>query len=529
MPSPQPVDPDYTEYLRDESRLVGQAASISFPLSEDEVRRILKDMAKSGTPVTVQGGRTGIAAGAVPQGGHILNLSRMNRFLGLRCDPSNKRFLLRVQPGVLLAEINEALNREELPTEGWSAESLESLEKLRSTGPYFFAPDPTETSASVGGMTASNASGARTFLYGATRRYVQSLRLVLSDGSIAALRRGAQKAEGLHFRYASDSGRVLEGDLCSYTLPATKNTAGFYCRPDMDLIDLIIGSEGTLGVLSEIELVLLPRPACISAVLGFFPEAADALQFVKRIRMVKAANNNETPAAIEFFDRFSLELLRDQKMNNPAFQDIPEVPEGQGAAVYVEYHGRGEQEVEERIYALAETLVESGGEEEATWLAEHPKDLERLKSFRHALPEAVNLLIDERRKGEPGLTKLGTDMAVPDEALDSIVTLYVSDLTSHDLDYVMFGHIGDNHIHVNILPRTLEEYRLGRKLYERWAEVVVSMGGTVSAEHGIGKLKVELLRRMYGSEGLEEMRRIIEVFNPGFLLNRGNIVGKGRI
>jgi D-lactate dehydrogenase (cytochrome) len=89
----------------------------------------------------------------------------------------------------------------------------------------------------------------------------------------------------------------------------------------------------------------------------------------------------------------------------------------------------------------------------------------------------------------------------------------------------MYGHIGASHLHVNILPRSLEEYRRGQRLYASWAQAAIGMGGTVSAEHGIGKLKVELLRIMYGERGLEQIRRTIEIFNPGFRLNRGNMVG----
>jgi D-lactate dehydrogenase (cytochrome) len=294
----------------------------------------------------------------------------------------------------------------------------------------------------------------------------------------------------------------------------------------MDLIDLIIGSEGTLGIMSEIEIVLIPLPPVFTGVMGFFPDLAGALQFVQRIRGQAANGQNlPKPAAVEFFDGNSLELLRQQKQNNPAFSELPEVPGGKAAAVYVEYHGEDREEVEQQIFALAETLTVCGGAEDATWLAEHPKELERLKDFRHALPEAINLLIDERRKNAPGLIKLGTDMAVPDAALERIFDLYLRDLHDSDLEYVLFGHIGNNHIHVNILPRSMEDYERGRKLYHGWAEQVVALGGSVSAEHGIGKLKSELLRLMYGDEGIEQMRQVIEVFNPDGRLNRGNIVG----
>jgi len=521
-----PTDPEYLEYLRDESRLTGKADSISFPSDEQQIREIVTLLADRRTPLTVQSGRTGISGGAVPEGGHILNLSRMNRFLGLRHDPEGDRFLLRMQPGVLLSQLNEAVARKEFDCEGWDPESLRALETLRASGSYFFPPDPTETSAAIGGMTASDASGARSFSYGPTRGYVESLRLVLTDGCTLQLRRGAQRAAGLEFHLNSEEGRELTGTLPSYKMPATKNTAGLYALPDMELIDLVIGSEGTLGILTEVEAILIAVPPVISAVMGFFPELDGAIEFVQRVRGDgEVAGGFTRPAAIEFFDGNSLDLLREQKRANPAFSEIPEVPQGTGAAVYVEYHGSSQEAVEESIFGLAEILTDSGGEEEATWLAEQPKELERLKDFRHALPEAVNLIIDQRRRTEPGLIKLGTDMAVPDEALKRILEIYLRDLRGSDLHYVLFGHIGNNHIHVNILPRSQEEYQKGRQLYRGWAEEVVAMGGTVSAEHGIGKLKTELLQRMYGESGVEQMRRVIAAFNPDGRLNRGNIVG----
>ncbi len=194
-----PVEPDYVEYLRDESRLQGEAEAISFPGNEQEVRQVLAGLSASATPVTVQGARTGISGGAVPFEGHILNLSRMDRVLGLRLD--GDRFLLRVQPGVLLEKINEALHKKEFVSEYWDRNSKEALEAFQQANAYFFPPDPTETTASIGGMAANNASGACSFFYGQTRQHIEGLRVVLADGSAAALRRGQQKASAYHFRF----------------------------------------------------------------------------------------------------------------------------------------------------------------------------------------------------------------------------------------------------------------------------------------------------------------------------------------
>ena len=139
------------------------------------------------------------------------------------------------------------------------------------------------------------------------------------------------------------------------------------------------------------------------------------------------------------------------------------------------------------------------------------------------MPEAVNLLIDERRKQEPHLTKLGTDMAVPDAALDHILPLYRRTLLAAGLEHVIFGHIGNNHVHVNILSRTMRDYETGKQLYLDWAREVLRLGGTVSAEHGIGKLKTALLREMYGAEGIAQMQAVKRLFDPAGCLNRGNL------
>lgn len=540
-----PVEPDYIEYLRDESRLQGKAETISFPGSEEEVRQVLSILSASGTMVTVQGARTGISGGAVPLEGHILNLSRMDRVLGLRQD--GDRFLLRVQPGIPLQKVNEALHNKDFMSEYWDRNSKGALEALQQADVYFFPPDPTETTASIGGMAANNASGARSLFYGQTRPYIAALRVMLHDGSVIALRRGRQKASGHHFHLQTEDGRVLQGELPSYTLPRIKNVAGYFVQEEMDLLDLFIGSEGTMGVITELELILIPYPQAVWGIMCFFAEEAQAVRFVCRLRgdrqaaegklrgavlcsAEKAAASPDPdrpagqPVALEFFDNHALDLLRKQKEENPAFTKLPAAPQEEGAAIYVEYHGKNEEQIEEQVFSMAELMAECGGDEDSTWMATNPGELERLKSYRHALPEAVNLLIDERRKKNPGLTKLGTDMAVPDSGLEQILALYNKDLESSGLEYVKFGHIGNNHIHVNILPRSLEEYDQGKLLYTRWADAVVNLGGTVSAEHGIGKLKGSLLARMFGPQAIKQMQALRQIFNPEDLLNRGNSV-----
>jgi D-lactate dehydrogenase (cytochrome) len=516
------VERDYPDYLRDESRKTGTAESISFPATEADLKHVLLETMESGLAVTLQGARTGITAGAVPSGGHIVNLSRMNRILGLRRHPSEDAFVLRVQSGLLLTDLRRAVARKDFDTAEWSPESMQAVVHFRQAGLYFFPPDPTETTASIGGMVACNASGARTYGYGPTRPHVERLRVLLSDGSALELARGWPRATGRQFAVDTDGGRRIEGTLPSYRMPAVKNAAGYFAKDDMDLLDLFIGSEGTLGVLSEIEIRLIPAPRAVWGVMAFFPAEPEAVGFVEAVRC-----GATKPVAIEFFDHGALDLLRRQRRTNPAFSEVPEMPEGWHTGVYVEYHGTDETSVEDAVAGMSETMAACGGDPDATWLMSSERELDRLKDFRHAVPEAVNLLIDERRRQEPGLTKLGTDLAVPDAALREILGLYHRDLDRSGLEHVIFGHIGDNHLHVNIIPKSLQEYERGRAIYGEWARAAVRLHGSVAAEHGVGKLKAALLKEMYGEQGIREMRALKKLFDPVGRLNPGNLFETG--
>ncbi|MBP5750264.1 MAG: FAD-binding oxidoreductase, partial [Firmicutes bacterium] len=237
----EPFTDEYALYLRDESRAEGKADWICFPSSEEDVLEALSFARTRGLSVTLQGGRTGLAAGAVPRGGLILNLSRMDRILGV-CK-EGETVLLRVQPGVLLANLRKY------------------IEGLRGEyGPLFFPPDPTETTASIGGMIACNASGARTYRYGPTRRYAEGLRVLLADGRSVTLRRGEQKASGRRLLLRCDDGSRLFVPLPSYRMPSVKNASGYYIEYGMDAVDLFVGSDGTLGVVTEALLRLEPLP-----------------------------------------------------------------------------------------------------------------------------------------------------------------------------------------------------------------------------------------------------------------------------
>lgn len=511
------------EYLRDESRRSGHAQAIAFPRSEEQLLEVLALAHHSNTPLTIQGARTGISAGAVPQGGYVVNLSRLNRFCGMRFDAHSQQFFLHVQPGVLLSQIRTALEEKCFDTSDWERSSLEALDHFAQAPAQFFAPDPTEPSASIGGMVACNASGARTFYYGPTARFVEALRIVFVNGERVWLRRGEQRAQGRRFSLRCESGFCFSGELPSYSTPSVKSAAGYRVSDAMDLVDLFIGMEGTLGVITAIELRLEPLARHWWGVMTFFPSLRGALHFVRTLRTEHFPSPVVGPVAIELFNERALELLRHQKAHNPAFAQLPALPTVPHTAVYVEYQAGQEDALGELLEQLVGWLAACGGTEELSWVAESTAEMERMKFFRHAVPEAVNLLIDERRKAEPSLTKLGTDMSVPDHCLEQVMGMYEQDLSASGLESVIFGHIGDNHVHVNIIPRSLQDYEQGRALYGSWARRVVDWGGSVSAEHGIGKLKTGYLELMYGAEGVEQMRVLKRIFDTQLRLNRGTL------
>ena len=517
----------YGEYLSDESRMMGRAESIIFPRTVKEIIMSEKECTLKKAPITVQGARTGLAASAVPLGGHIINLSKMNNVTGARYDKAHDRFFLRVQPGVLLADIRKCLLNKSFITAGWDRESIKALDYMKKNE-WFYSTDPTETSASIGGMVSCNASGARSFKYGSARDHIESLRIVLTDGDVLSLKRGQVYAKKGIFKLMTECGREISGQIPKYKMPCVKkNTCGYFNKNDMDMIDLFIGSDGTLGIISEIEIELNRTQKADWGVTIFMPDESKALDLVIALRGEKIFENSAPmrlkPSAIEFFSHKALEMLRTQQKINPAFSSIQEVRDNYHTAVFIEIEEDSDEKIFKQIQELGDVIVNLGGDEAATWVANNPAALEKLHAFRHACPECVNMQIDEAKKKDTRITKLGTDMSVPDEKLKDVMDMYNEDIAKNKLNGVIFGHIGNNHLHVNIIPGNMDEYEKAKKLFLIWAEKIAAMGGAVSAEHGVGKLKIPFLQKMYSEEDLNEMRNIKLIFDPLQLLNRGTI------
>jgi len=445
-------------YLEDASGLKGHADRLIRPADDEGVAEVMREASAAGIPVTVSGAGTGVAGGRVPFGGWVLSLEKFTRL------EVHQGYAV-AGAGVLLREVHAA--------------ALASGQ--------FYPPDPTETGASIGGTIACNASGSRSFRYGATRAWVERLHVVLADGRMLDIGR----AEPLDF----DPGTV--------PLPAvTKNTAGYLLRPGMDWVDLFIGSEGTLGVVTQATLRLRPAPKAVLAGLVFFPSDDQAVSAVELWRATAS------PRMLEYFDRPSLDLLRTR---------FPEVPAEARAAILFDQELESEDDPE--IDLWLERLEGTGALAEDSWFATTATDRERFRRFRHALPELVN---DAVRRS--GAMKMGTDFAVPLTRNREMLAWYRQRLEAEFPGrYVIFGHIGDAHVHVNLFSDPANP-RHAAALLTEFANKAVEMGGTVSAEHGVGKRKAHLLALQYAPEYLEAMRAVKRRMDPANILGRGTMV-----
>ena len=432
-------------YLTDASGYRGAAEKIFLARSQTEVADILREASALRKPVTIAGAGTGVTGGRVPHTGWLICLERLNR--------------IEVHDGYAICGAGVLLR-----------------ELQASAAPrQFYAPDPTEAGASIGGSIATNASGSRSFLYGATRRHVRALHVVLMNGTPLDLRRGEKPPF----------------ELPIVPAPATtKNTAGYWLRPDADYMDLFIGSEGTLGVVTEAELALLPAPKELFTGVLFFDSDAQALDNVDACRSLPGLR------MLEYLDAGSLDLLRAQ---------FSEVPTQARACVLIESE-------DDRWLSACQAM-------DASWIAAGAADRERFRRFRHALPEAVNNLVRRRN-----LTKMGSDYAVPVARSREMLNIYRATLDREfPGQYVIFGHIGDAHLHVNILPANEQEWKRGSELMTKFARNAVALGGTVSAEHGLGKRKRHLLELQYSAAEIETMKSVKRRLDPNWLLGPGTL------
>ncbi len=463
-------------YLTDQSGLNGSYCERVFvPENYSEVSDVLKYAFQNSLPVTVSGSGTGVTGGRLPFGGIVISLEKLNKIISF-----DNEYLV-VQAGVPLSEIHSFLKKQN----------------------RIYPPDSTEWSASIGGNIATNASGSRTFKYGPTRKYVKELKIALPNGDILDIPRGEFVAKGSWF----ETPFLPPFEIANYKMPDIKNAAGYYSQKNMDLIDLFIGSEGTLSVILEAKLKTLYFNGQLLSFFVFFDDYSQVLDFVAKAR-------KQNLLSIEFFDENSLILVR---------KNFSQIPKNKKAAVFFEEEilDKTPDAVEKAIGKWSEILSEFNIDDKYIWAAVEEDKEEEFKKIRHEVPVQVNEIVKLRK-----IPKVGTDIAVPEENFNEMFSYYLQLFASEKIDYLIFGHIGDCHLHANILPKNIEEMKTAKEIYLKLVKKAILLNGTVSAEHGIGKLKHQFLKEMYGEDGLKEMVRIKKIFDEKGILNRDNIFPK---
>ncbi len=413
---------------------------VVFPSTTSEVAGVLQVAAHHGAPVIPRGAGTGYAAGAAPRhGGIVLCLTRMSRVLGLERDAQR----LHAEAGAITGSISAAAHRAGL----------------------YYPPDPGSSSTcTIGGNVACNAAGPHALRYGVTADYVAGLTVVMADGSVVRLGEGGD-----------GSGRGL--------------------------LALLAGSEGTLGVITEVLLRLLPAPEArmtLAATYSSMDKAAAAVAGVTRAGVV--------PAALEFLDRGALAAVR--AAGGGTLGGDAE------ALVIFEVEGSASGAATE-AEAVRQAAAAAGADSVET--ASTTSEADRLWQARKAVSAAVAKVM---------IGKVNEDVVVPRDRVAELVAFTHQIGERHQLPVVNFGHLGDGNLHATFLidPRVDGERERADKAAAELFERVLAMGGSLSGEHGVGQAKVAYVERQLGPGGIALMRRIKNVFDPHGTLNPGKKV-----
>lgn len=476
-----------SEYLRDESRLSGSGEQLVFVKKCTELQHYL-DL---GEKVTVQGSRTGIAGACVPRVGTVLNFSQMGGILGKGND--GQGVYMDVLPGTTLEEI-----------------------RLEAGSKYFFPPDPTEKTASIGGMLATNAAGPSAYHYGTTAEYVSEADVLFPALGWMCVKRG-----NLVF---SPQGEMMFPDgvnlKISYLNPDEKRVIRqLLPEKNMDLLDLLAGSEGMLGIFGRIRIRLCPRPGEKWSLLCFFRDEKDALAFSGQIINVSQKWKSVSLTADDFMDKNSLRYYQNSDSGLSRYARIPEIP-ADHCAVMISIVGNVRDNVEKGLEEILVLLEEYGCSDEATWAADTEQEQEQIRVFRHAIPECINEQIGQIRCKHPGFSKLSLDVTCPEVPADVFLTVLRE---CADVKYAVTLHAGRKLFHVDFLPETEEQIKIAKQNWEEILAYVVNHHGILSAENGVGKGKGRVLKKYVPENQRCLMSQIKSFFDPYGQLNAGNI------
>jgi D-lactate dehydrogenase (cytochrome) len=511
------TDPEaIASWLQDAARYPGgHSGEVAFPACEADVA----SLASGGSPLLVVGAQSSLTGGATPRGEILVSTSRlcaMDRWTAAS---------VRCGAGVVLRDLDAECARRGL----------------------YFPPIPTYDGATVGGVVSTDAAGAQTFKHGTTRAWVQALTVVLAGGDVLDVARGEVTAhpEG-YFEIVHPSGACTRVPVPRAATPAVpKNSAGYRGGGALDLVDLFVGSEGTLGIVTEVTLRLLGERPSWLAVLVPVPGDDEAAALTCELRLETAAARNDASradvAAIEYMDARCVAVLREDGVPSRVGVPIPadaralllaqvELPASYDRARAVEE--LSDPSMPGPVASLCRVLERHGLLASAVPALPGEEDRRRaLFALREAVPEGVNARVRAAAlaSGEP-VSKSGGDVIVPFERFTEALARYREILASTGLDAAIWGHISDGNVHPNLVATGAATMERARAAQLAIGEVAIALGGSPLAEHGTGRnpVKKQLLAMLHGDDGVESMRATKRALDPDWLLAPGVLFDENR-
>jgi D-lactate dehydrogenase (cytochrome) len=506
------TDPDVVrQYLEDAAHYPGgRAAGVVRPRTVNEVSGAVRSAA-SVLPV---GARSSLTGGATPAGDLVISTERLTD--------------IRVTADRVVAGAGVALH---------------TLQEALGPHGLWLPPVPTYLGASVGGAISTNAAGAATFKYGPIRGWVDALTVVLATGDVLELTRGRVTASEAGTFVVTTSEGDREIVLPPIRMPdVPKRSAGYHVAPGMDLIDLFIGAEGTLGVVVEAVLRVQRRPAGVCWLMAPLASETAAIALAGALRDASHATWRDADphgldvAAIEHIDRRSLDVVREDGvvrrlgLELPASTDVVllaqlELSEAALARDLWNELATGRDSTDDTALTRLCRLLDAHGVLEASEVA-LPTDHARAAAFvelREAVPTGVNRRVGLAKQRDQRIHKTAADMIVPYDRFGEMMRVCRQLCSDRALDLAVWGHISDGNVHPNVIPRSHDDVEKGRGVLLELAQLVIAMGGCPLAEHGVGRnpVKQQLLRMLYGDAGIDGMRRIKRSLDPQSKLAAG--------
>ena len=482
-----------SSFLSDAAHVAGGfAEGVAFPEDEMDVATLVS----SAGHVLAVGAQSSLTGGATPRGEVVMSTRALTR---LDIESSDH---VSVGAGVPLATLQRT---------------------LRARGLYY-PPVPTYDGAFVGGTVATNAAGATTFKYGSTRQWIDGLTAVLSSGDVLDISRGECVAgPSGEFEIALPSGGTLRPRVPSYRMPhVPKLSAGYHATPGMDLVDLFVGSEGTLAIIVAARLKVIRRPRrSVALVRCRDDHQAVGLTAALRREAVDAWRGRGPldVAAVEYMDARALRVVPDEAFARSGLQRL--APDDVMVLVQIEVMDDGHAALER-----FDEVLDSCGIVEDPILAAPDDDrtAQRLFDLREAVPASVNAAVAATKaRTHPDIEKTAGDFVVPVDRMEESIAVYRETFERRGLNYAIWGHVSDGNLHPNVIPESLDDVANGRGAILEIGRRVIEMGGAPLAEHGVGRsaLKQQLLRDLYGEAGIEQMRAVKHALDPEWKLAPG--------